>query len=196
MVELYSGTPGSGKSLYATYELIRQLKIGRGVIANFDINQSYFKKPVKFTYKDNSDITVDYLVKYSEDNHIKGKEHQTLIIIDEAGTLFNCRDLSDKNRKKWIKFFTQHRKLGFDVILICQFDKMLDKQIRSSVIETECKFRNIKNYKTFGWVLSLIFGGLFIKVDYWYGAKLRVGSQIFTFRRKKASIYDTYKLFE
>ena len=140
MIDLYSGTPGSGKSLYATYYLIRQLKIGRGVIANFDINQDYFKKPVKFTYKDNSELTVDYLVKYSKENHKPNKEHQTTVIFDEAGVKFNVRDWDVQDRMQWVKFFTLHRKLGFDFILISQYDKMIDKQIRA-LIETCFQFQ-------------------------------------------------------
>lgn len=198
MLDLYSGTPGSGKSLYATYELITWLKLGRGVIANFDINLDYFgkkKDKVKFTYCDNSELNVDFLIDYAHKNHIKDKEHQTLVIIDEAGTMFNSRDWDAGDRKRWVKFFTLHRKLGFDFILISQFDRMLDRQIRS-LIETEYKFRNIKNYKTFGWILSLLCGGLFIRVGYWYGCRLRISSDYFTFNKKKARIYDTYKVFE
>ena len=44
MIYLYSGTPGSGKSLYATYEILRLLKAKKGVIANFPINLGYFRK--------------------------------------------------------------------------------------------------------------------------------------------------------
>lgn len=43
-IYLYSGTPGSGKSLHATYDLIDYIKSGRGVIANFQVDTSYFKK--------------------------------------------------------------------------------------------------------------------------------------------------------
>ena len=35
-------------------------------------------------------------------------------------------------------FFSQHRKLGFNIILITQSDRMLDKQIRS-LVEDEVK---------------------------------------------------------
>ena len=152
MINLFSGTPGSGKSLYATYYLIRELKTGRGVIANFAINEDFFKKPVNFLYRDNSELTVPFLVQYSKDNHIPNKEHQTTVIIDEAGVKFNVRDWDVKDRIQWIKFFTLHRKLGYDFILISQFDKMLSVSIRAliclSSILSNCEIR-IKSYPNF-----------------------------------------------
>lgn len=194
-IYLYSGTPGSGKSLHATYDLIDYIKSGRGVIANFQVDTSYFKKKrVTFTYKDNSELTVEWLLDYARRHHIPNKEKQTLLIIDEAGTFFNSRDFNNAQRMKWIRFFTQHRKLGYTVILVAQFDRMIDRQIRAC-IETEYKFRAIKNYKFFGQLLSTFTGGLFVMVEYWYGTKLRCGSTWFRFHKKKASIYDSFKIF-
>ena len=39
--------------------------------------------------------------------------------------------------------FSQHRKLGYRVILIAQFDRMLDRQIRS-VLEYEYIHRKVR----------------------------------------------------
>lgn len=196
MIFLYSGTPGSGKSLYACYNIIHKLKSGKGVIANFNIDISYFKKrKVKFTYIDNSDLSVKFLVDYAKKNHKPNQEGQTWLYIDEASILFNSREWDKSNRKDWIKFFQQHRKLGFEVVLICQQDRMLDRQIRA-FIETEYKFRSIKNYKLFGSILNVAFGGLFLKVEYWYPCKLRCSSEMFTYDKRKAELYDTYSIFE
>lgn len=197
MIVLYSGTPGSGKSLYCAYEMIDLLKKGRGVIANFPINTDYFgkKKRGQFTYLTNEELTVDYLMRYAERNHILGKEHQTTLIIDECACMFNSRQWDKKDRPKWIVFFQQHRKLGYDIILIAQNDRLIDRQIRA-FIETEYKHRAIKNYKTFGLFLSFFTGGLFVRVEYWYGTHLRCGSQMFRLDRKKAKIYDTYMIFK
>lgn len=194
MVTLYSGTPGSGKSLYACYRIIDYLKSGRGVIANFPINEDYFKNPVSFSYIDNSKLTVSFLKQYSVSNHLPNKEDQTLIVIDEAGTFFNSRDWKSSDRLTWIKFFSQHRKLGYNVILIAQFDKMIDSQIRPC-IEIEEKFRAIKNYKLAGSILSSLSGGLFCKIKFWYGARLRLGAEYFRYHKSKA-IYDTFRLFD
>lgn len=196
-IDLYSGTPGSGKSLYACYEIIRLLKMGRGVISNFPIDLKYFKrrKIGKFTFVDNENLTVDFLFEYAKNNHKPYKESQTTIFIDEASTMFNSREWDKKDRSKWVKFFQQHRKLGFNVVLICQQDRMLDRQIRA-FIESEFKHRALKNYKTFGFLLSIFLGGAFFRVEYWYPVKLKCQASMFLYNDRKAKIYDTYQIFE
>ncbi len=196
MISLYSGTPGSGKSLYAAYEVIKLLKLKKGVIANFPIDLGYFGRHSigVFEYVPNNKLTVDYLLNFAELHHKKGRENQTTIFIDECSTLFNSREWGRDDRMKWIVFFQQHRKLGFNVVLISQNDRLIDRQIRS-FIETEFKFRSIKNFKTFGFLLNLFAGGVFMKVEYWYPVRSKCSSQIFRFNRKKAKIYDTYAIF-
>lgn len=198
MVVLYSGTPGSGKSLRAAYKIIDWLKRGRRVIANFPIDMGYFKKRKnlgEFIYRDNGNLTVSFLKDFSRQNHKNFREHQTLLIIDECAAMFNSRSWDQRGRMEWIYFFQQHRKLGYDVILISQHDRLLDRQIRA-FIETEYKHRAISNYKFWGWIVSAICGGLFIAIEYWYGTRLRCGSELFLLNRRKAKIYDTFKLFE
>lgn len=94
-------------------------------------------------------------------------------------------------------FFSQHRKLGFNVILITQSDRMLDRQIRS-LIETEVRHRKLNNYGFGGLFLSLFSFGCswFIAIDYWYGGnKLKLGQTVFPFRKRYSEVYDSYKLF-
>jgi len=205
-VNLYSGTPGSGKSLRAAYKLIEWLFMGRGAIANFPIDESYFYKKKhgklvpkkmkigKFTYMDNESLTVDYLMQYARDNHVPFKERQTLLIIDECASMFNSRDVKRSDRAKWIQFFQQHRKLGYEIILISQSDRLIDRQIRA-FIEMEYKHRAMKNYKTFGWILSLLCGGLFQCSEFWYGVNIKTNGFMFLLNRKKAKIYDSFKIF-
>lgn len=168
----------------------------RDVICNFPIDLDYFgkKKIGRFTYVDNSELTVDFLVSYAKKYHRPNKEHQTTIFIDECSVMFNSRDFGRKDRMSWIVFFQQHRKLGFDVVLIAQHDRMIDRQIRA-FIETEYKHRQFKSYKTFGFLLDFICGGLFMRVEYWYGMNMKCSSQMFRYNKKKASIYNTYQIF-
>ena len=67
-------------------------------------------------------LTPSFLVDYAKKFHEKDKESQTLVVIDEAQILFNCRDFRSYGRDKWLIFFPQHRKLGFD----SQYTKTLD----------------------------------------------------------------------
>ena len=205
MITLYSGTPGSGKSLHAAYRIIYWLEHGIPVIANFPIDLTYFnrgvfhnkppKKPVLFTYLPDFEITVPYLMKYAKEHHKPGKEGQTVVVIDECSILFNSREYGRKDRMQWIKFLQCHRHYGYNFVLITQNDRLIDRQIRS-FIEIEYKHRNAKNFKFIGHVLSLIFGGFFVAVEMWYGMRLKCSHQFFVLRKKKANIYNTQMIFD
>lgn len=198
MISLYSGTPGSGKSLHASRDIIRWCKRGKGVICNFPVTMEKVKK-AKTTplYLDNSELTVKALVEYARKNHKVGKEGQTLVVIDECQVKFNSRDFNKKDRMDWVVFFTQHRKYGFDFILIAQYDRMIDKQIRC-LIENEYKHRKLNNYGFGGGVLTLLTLGRswFIAIEYWYGGnKLKLSEEVFAYRKVYGTIYDTFALF-
>lgn len=198
MISLYSGTPGSGKSLHASRDIIRWCKRGKGVITNFPCTMNQVKK-AKSTplYLDNSELTVKALTDYARKNHKVGKEGQTLVVIDECQVKFNSRDFNKKDRMDWVVFFTQHRKYGFDFILIAQYDRMIDRQIRC-LIENEVKHRKLNNYGFGGGVLTLLTLGRswFIAIEYWYGGnKLKLSEEVFAYRKVYGTIYDTFALF-
>ncbi len=202
MIYFYSGTPGSGKSLHVAQDIYDYLRKGKKVIANFDINTSAVPNyKGGFYHFENYELSPELLYKYAMSEHelnSKGQmiEKQTLLVIDECQLLFNPRSWNDKYRMGWCSFFTQHRKYGFTVILISQFDRLVDRQIRS-LIEYEYKHRKINNFKAFGAILGAISGGsLFCYVIYWYGVNEKVGTQFFRGRRKFYNLYNSYKLFD
>lgn len=197
MIRFYSGTPGSGKSYHVACDILDWILAGKRVIANFPIDGSYFKRYPRgeFYYCSNCDLTVKSLKDFSRLFHEPFKERQTLLVIDECGILFNPRAWKDADRMGWLAFFSQHRKLGYEIILVSQADIMVDKQIRSQ-IEEEHKHRAVKNYKFFGWLVDKLFGGLFLDITYWYPCKLKIGSHFLKFQLRKARIYDTFKIFE
>ena len=108
------------------------------------------------------------------------------------------RDRNRKDRLAWCAFYRLHRKLGYDVILISQDDKCIDKQIRN-VLETQVLHRNVGNYKVFGKLLSLLFGGnLFICITSKYGYSkkdAKTGSKFLFGEKKYYSVYDTTQLY-
>jgi hypothetical protein len=193
---LYTGTPGSGKSYHAARDIVSRLKRPGGLICNFPINEDIIKKRKSHVeYWDNSELTAARLVQYAMQHHVIGKEGQTLVIIDECQIIFNCRDFGRKDRNAWVTFFSQHRKLGFNVILITQNDRMLDKQIRA-LVETEIKHRKLNNYGFGGLLISLTRCTWFVAIEYWYGGnKLKLGQSIFRYQKKYEKVYDSYKLF-
>lgn len=199
MIYLYTGTPGSFKSYHAVAECLTSLKRGKNVITNFPL--AYEKKLKKkqvsgvYEYVNNLQLTVKYLVDFAIKHHTNSVKSQTLLVIDEASIKFNSRDFSKKDRLEWINFFANHRHFNFDIILIAQQDRMIDRQIRG-LIETEYKHRVIKNYKAFGFILSSLFlRRSFLAVEYWYPCGLRSGSRLYFFNKKIACCYDTMLLF-
>lgn len=191
MIYLYSGTPGSGKSYHAAadiyYRLRRSKKTNRyRVIANFPVamDSPYFR------YVDNSQLTDRYLMNYARIHHVPGIEGQTLVVIDEAQIIFNSRSWQSDgtSRMDWIKFFTQHRKLGFDFILIAQNDRMIDRQIRC-LIEYEISHMKMSNFFR---ILPIT---VFLAVNHWYGQKMKLNHEMIFYRKKIAALYDTYMTF-
>ena len=77
-------------------------------------------------------------------------------------------------------------------------DKCIDKQIRN-VLETQVLHRNVGNYKVFGKLLSLLFGGnLFICITSKYGYSkkdAKTGSKFLFGEKKYYSVYDTTQLY-
>lgn len=195
MITLYSGTPGSGKSLNSARQIYYRLNRKRSynnVIANFSINEKIIKnKKASFIYKDNEDLTVKFLVNHAIDNHEEGVENQTLVVVDECQVIWNAREWQkNHDRMDWIKFFTQHRKLGYDFIVIAQDDRMIDRQIRS-LFEYNHVHRKINNFKI-GAILPV---PTFIVVKYWYGMQEKLESEMFLYKKKWGAMYDSFGTF-
>jgi zona occludens toxin (predicted ATPase) len=197
-MKLYSGTPGSGKSFHVMEDILFYLHKGLRVIANFNVlfSEKEIKKGYaeRFTYWDNEEFTVANLCVFSVKNKMfqKKKEDQCLVVIDEAGGRFNPRDFGKKDRREWIDWVSQHMKFGYNMILIAQHDRMLDRQIRT-IIETEVVHRKVNRFKWFRWIPFIT---VFVYVEHWYAAKnVKVGSDFFLYRKKIADKYDRFKIF-
>lgn len=201
MIVLYSGTPGSGKSLDTARTIYNWCRRGVPIICNFPINQEAIKSRKKnIHYVPNSELDPDKLVAFSY-GHFAGhrcKEDSILLVIDEAQLLFNARDWSAKGRERWNWFFTMHRHFGFFIILCAQFDRMLDRQVRC-LIEYEYIHRKVNNMGWRGMFLSCLMlspVNLFVKVKVWYPMKEKVGSEFFKCRRRYYTLYDTFTLLD
>lgn len=171
-------------------------RLGYPVVGNFPVKLKKYKR-ADFIYCPNNQMTPDYLIKLSQDKvGSKPKEGSMLLVIDECQLLFNAREWQQSGRAKWLSFFTQHRKLGYDIILIAQFDRMVDRQIRS-LIEYEYIHRKMSNFGWQGKILSLVFGGkTFIAVKMWYPLHERLGAEVFHARKHIYCVYDTYAAFD
>ncbi|MBY6935738.1 zonular occludens toxin domain-containing protein [Clostridium botulinum] len=201
MIYFYSGTPGSGKSLQMAHTAVEWLKkYKKNVIANTRINIDKILKKKKggnFFYLPNENFSTEYLYEYALKYHEMGIEHQSLIIIDEAQCLFSptaVKLFTQENkhyRQEWLEFFTQHRHLGFDIIIISQFDRLIDAQVRC-LFEYNCVHRKANNFGFIGMILTIFHVPLFVQVNHWYGVNQVTSKKFFTYSKKYADIYDSY----
>lgn len=197
MIYLYSGTPGSGKSLDMARSILMDLKSGKPVICNFDI----YLKPKQqrlmknFHMIENSALTPRYLYEFSKRYFMQHRfgEDKIILYIDECQLMFNARQWNAAGRDEWLKFFTNHRHYGFCIVLACQFDRMIDRQIRC-LIETEVLHRKCNNMGRLGLFFRVIMASptLFIKIHYYYPTKLKLRSEFFRYEKRYSSIYNSY----
>lgn len=184
--------------MHVAERIFTKLGAGRPVIANFPVNLDKIKRcRGDFLEVDNDQLTPALLMDFSDEYFRKHRfrEDRILLVIDEAQLLFNAREWQAEGRKEWTAFFTQHRKYGYEIILVAQFDRMLDRQLRS-LIEYEFIHRKVSNFGIYGKILSFwTLGKLFIAVKVWYPLKEKVGAEWFVCRKKYYSLYDSYARF-
>lgn len=203
MIELYSGTPGSGKSLHAAREIRERLRSRkkRVVLGNFFIDRpACGKGKGVYLYVSNHRLTPGRLLsfarRYAQHLGRRLKEGELLLVIDEAQLLFNAREWQNLARAGWLSFFSQHRHYGYDIILVTQFDRMLDRQVRG-LIEYDTVHRKVARAGTIGAVLGFLTGGsMFVCVKQWYPIHEKVESHFFLGRKNLYAVYDSYNHLE
>lgn len=188
MIKCYTGVPGSGKSLHSIRLILAYLKAGKNVIANFPIKVSQVKHMNgRYFYVENQDLTVDFLRSFARLFHEEERENQTLIMLDEASVKFNCREFSVKDRLPFCSFFAQHRKYGFEVVLITQNLRQIDRQIRD-LCEIEVVHRKLNNFSLW----SVLPFPLFVAVERNVTIREKNGHEFFLYSRKVGNLYDTF----
>lgn len=198
MIILYSGTPGSCKSMHQAEVIYHMLQGGDVVLANYHINIDKIPKVTGQFYQYdifqlNPEMLKSFSVKYFQSH--KFKEGSLNLFIDEAQLIFNAREWGRSDRKDWLEFFTQHRKYGYDIFMISQSDMMLDKQIRSLI---EHEFIHRKLSVGGGWNKFFNFfmgGGTYVSIKMWYPQKMQLGKTFHHIRKKYFCLYDSYRDF-
>ena len=197
-IYLYTGVPGSGKSMHVQNEILWQSVRKAPAVLNFEIRRPPWVRGEEWPVYRFDEVSPEHLIAISRETFKNRcvKEDDILLVIDEAQLFFNSRNWQQKNRDKWIKFFTQHRKYGYKVVIITQFDKMLDKQIRS-LVETRVEHRKMASLNWGCRLLSaLTFGRLFMAVYSYYGMGLKLGTKFFIRWPWSSWVYDTHKTWE
>lgn len=196
----YTGTPGSGKSLDASGRIWDALnrREPKPVICNYDINHKTRNYDKAFTYIPNSELSPERLIAFANDWWSTHKFHEDgiLLVVDEVQLLHNSRNWSEKGRMGFLEFYSQSRHWGYEVIFICQSDKMIDRQFRA-LIEYEVKHRKLANFGLVGRILSLVaFGKLFCAITMYYGLRERLSVRFFVPRKRILTLYNSYDIFE
>lgn len=207
MIWFYSGTPGSGKSLSAAKDILQILPLGKNIITNMNIDVNRInellkrkKRLGKLIQVPITDMTPQLFYNFAIQNHKPKVEGLTYIIIDEAQliigpTVMKLKTQENRHyRQDWLDFFTQHRHAGFHIILISQFDRLIEPQIRT-LFEYNVVHKKINNVGTFGFILRILKIPLFLRIEKWYGNNLVLAKTWFTFNKKYASVYDSFSRF-
>lgn len=206
MISLFTGPVGSGKSYHAVELGVINLRV-KYVIANFPIKSPKYSKLIPKAIRKRLDqqyarwiymeeITVAKLIALSIEKGFMSKESSAIIIIDEAGVIFNSRDwaVQGQHRMRWIKFMAQSRKLGYDIVMVAQFDRMIDRQMRS-MVEYEVKHLKANNSFFLRW-LSMFKVTLFLYVYRWYQTRLKANLRFSIYKPYIANRYDTMRTFD
>lgn len=225
MLEILQGALGSGKSAAATARALDHIRKGGVVAANFSLvdgwaeivaSQNIFCKYNKQLHYDracslhsrffrvNSLSAIRKIepkalaVDSWKFNPKKYREGYGLLILDECQLIFNSRKW-EKNMD-WIQFFTQSRKLGWDVLLIAHTIDMVDSQIRP-LFEYETRFRNLqKVYFPFTPIPVSPFFPLFLTIKRYAGLGAGSGNiadrTVYPLPKWAAELYDTALVFD
>lgn len=140
-IHIVLGKPGSGKSLYATNRVIRELiETQRNIVTNLPLRPDRLNEYIQQTYPQANTRFVERVRILSDDEistfwKFRGPGDDpgaqgVAYFLDEAHIAFNARDWANIGRGA-LHYLSQHRKLGDVVWPITQSPGNLDKQFRS-----------------------------------------------------------------
>jgi len=178
-IQLVTGPPGNGKSFFAVRKIALALSAGKCVVTNVDLRPDWAELVANKGWRRFSKRArrrrvaqlhrrvhvADDLAELLNVRVAGTKEGRAVAVLDEAHNWMNSRTWSAGDRAAIVKWFTQHRKLGFDVYLIAQDAEMLDKQVRV-LFEEHVRLRNLKRARFCG--IPLFPVNLFLAVRYWH----------------------------
>lgn len=166
MITVVTGTPGSGKSCYGVIAMADKLATGGNVATNVALTDRFHRSvarrnPLSMAspgrYRRALASVTARCVELQEPADMRlvwpvdRREGSTLVVIDEAYGLLDGRDFRASDRKDWIDWLTQHRKLGLDVMFIVQHYEMLDSNVRR-LAEYEVRLRDLRRARAYGLV--------------------------------------------
>jgi Zonular occludens toxin (Zot) len=136
------------------------------------------------------------------------REERGVAVLDESHIWMNSRTWDQDERGEGLsrtqavqrrlsitRFFAQHRKLGWKVILIAQQAGLLDNQVRG-LYEYHVHLRNLRRLKSWWNPLRFLPVNVFTAITTWHdSAATRCGAEVFLLDKKVAALYDTMATF-
>jgi zona occludens toxin (predicted ATPase) len=143
MIAIISGLPGSGKTLAALKRfIIPAVRQGREIYTNIEgidllgislYTGSAFEETEKklIAYEKEADADgVKEPFKFSTKRMKEAIKVNSLVVIDEAQTIWNNRDYASEENKSFLPFLQKHRHYGIDIVFLTQNIDQLDIGIR------------------------------------------------------------------
>jgi len=212
------GTPGSGKSAVVIADMAEFLLSGGTVATNFSLADNWLdiiaSSSVKYhladsegkekfrrslhgrAWKIGTHDTIYQLSKTFKTDGKRVKEGMGRLYLDEAQLLFNSRNW--QKNYGFLEFFTQHRKLGWDVWLVTHMLDMIDSQIRG-LVEIEYRLRNMQKIRLPVIGCPVWPFPLFLSVSRYAGISAGAGQihnrRLWSLHRQYRDVYDTMEIF-
>lgn len=205
MIVLVEGSLGAGKTFYALKLMDEALGRGKPVATNVELSDDALQRAARahplrrwsrrLVARRAESLALTVLVEPTDLSKLmKVRLHGTgesrgIMVLDESHNWMNARDWTAKDRQQLIRFFSQSRKLGWDIYIISQRVEMIDKQVRN-LAEYTVTLKNLRKFKKFG--LGLPFN-LFVAIWRWNSHTDRtiIRRDSYPLSRRIAGMYDT-----
>jgi zona occludens toxin len=218
MIIAVQGTPGSGKSAIMVADMADFLLSGGVVAMNFSLSEQWLDLICAASFKYRSGAVDREAFRRSiYDRCFKIGTHETImelgpklrglyrgkkmregvgrLYLDEGQLIFNSRNF--RENMGFIEFFTQHRKIGWDVYIITHTLDMIDKQIRG-LVELESRLRNLQKVKLLG-LIPLAWKPTFVTITRYAGISAGAGEiysrRVYFLDPQFKDLYDTCEVF-
>lgn len=163
-----TGKRGEGKTLASVVIAGRYLAKGRPVATNIDLFVEHllpaFNKTNFYRLPDCPSSQDLNLLPLGNPEPQKDKKNG-LLMLDEAAVFMNSREWRSDDRMGLIRWLAHSRKYGWDLLLIAQHPKMIDSQVRDSLLELHASAKRMDK-------IGIPF--LSFLAQYYFGLKLRL----------------------
>lgn len=160
---LIHGKRGSGKTLAALHLVQKYMGERRPVATNVDLFLEHLLHPSSkaraYRLPDHPGAEVlealplgNPALYYDDAGEIQStaefsEEKNGLLLLDEVATFLNSREWQGKGRAELISWLVQSRKYGWDLLFLAQHPRLIDAQIRESLIEIQGPARRLDKVK-------------------------------------------------